>query len=111
VDAIWSLIGPESLGQGRPCAFGLGRVQAIGDATCEVAAKAVPILLDVRIDDTEGILDHLNIGEASVHDDTRQIVGFGDPAWRPLIVVPQQAQLAQNGMEILGWGYRGEGTP
>ena len=67
MDAIWSLIRSESLGQGGPCALNLGGVQGIDDAAWPHTSDAVPVLLDIGVDGGERVRDHLNIGEASVH--------------------------------------------
>jgi hypothetical protein len=66
VNAIWTLIRSESLGQSGSCALNFGSVQGIDGASRPHTSDAVPVFLNIAVDGGERVRDHLNIGEASV---------------------------------------------
>src|SRR5687768_6110766 len=88
---------------GSPCALNVGGVQGINDTAWWRTSDAVPVLSDIGVDECGRIHDRLNVGEASAHYCMRQDVGFGDPAWRSLVVVLHQSQLLHDGLEISAW--------
>lgn len=100
---IGPLVRSESFRQGSPCALNVGGVQSINDTAWWRTSDAVPAPSDIGVDECGRVHDHLNVGEASAHLCMRQDVGFGDPAWRSLVVVPHQSQLLHDGLEISAW--------
>jgi hypothetical protein len=84
VDSIRSLRGSAPLGQGGLRAPDLDGLELVDDAARPGALDVLPVLLRVGVAEGGRVCDDANIAEARPLHCTRQVVGFGDPARRPL---------------------------